>query len=126
MPELDALCYYDYIVDLMRERDSLGEFEILVLLGTLRAGEDAYGVTIRGQILERTGRDVSRGAVYVTLERLEQKGYLESRLGGATARRGGRRKRLYCVRRAGRVALRQALDGLSRMREGLDPALEES
>jgi PadR family transcriptional regulator PadR len=110
----------------MADRDSLGEFEILVLLGTLRAGDDAYGVTIRRQIAERTGREVSRGAVYVTLERLEQKGYLESHLGGASPRRGGRRKRLYRLRAPGREALRAALDRLSRMSEGLEPALERS
>jgi len=109
----------------MTERGSLGEFEILVLLGTLRAGDDAYGVTIRRQIAERTGRDISRGAVYVTLERLEQKGYLESRLGGASPRRGGRRKRLYRVRPPGRRALREALHGLGRMSEGLEPAVEK-
>jgi len=109
-----------------REGRSLGEFEMLVLMGVLRAGSEAYGVSVRRDIEERTGRPVARGAVYVTLERLEAKGLLESELGGASAVRGGRRKRLYRLRPEGRQALRSALGDLRRMGEGLEPALEEA
>jgi DNA-binding PadR family transcriptional regulator len=109
-----------------RDGRSLGEFEMLVLMGVLRAGREAYGVSVRRDIEERTGRPVARGAVYVTLERLESKGLLESELGGASAVRGGRRKRLYRLRPEGRRSLRSALADLRRMGEGLEPALEEA
>jgi len=71
----------------------LGEFEQVVLLAILRLGDDAYAVTIRDEILQCTGRDVSRGSIYITLDRLETKGYLRSRLADSTPERGGRAKR---------------------------------
>jgi len=71
----------------------LGDFEQLVLLSLMRLGSDAYGVSICDEITARTGRDVSLGAVYKTLERMEDKGLVSSRLGEPTAERGGRRKR---------------------------------
>jgi len=73
--------------------DSIGEFEHMVLLAVLRLGDDAYAVTVREEILTHTGRHVSRGSIYITLDRLETKGYLKSRLGEPTAERGGRAKR---------------------------------
>ena len=66
----------------------LGDLEQLVLLAVLRLGELAYAVSVREEIQQRTGRDVSRGAVYVTLDRMERKGYLRSRLGEPTRERG--------------------------------------
>jgi DNA-binding PadR family transcriptional regulator len=72
---------------------TLGEFEQIVLLAILRLGEEAYGVTIRGEIAARTGRDPSPGALYTTLARLEDKGLLKSKLGDPTPDRGGRAKR---------------------------------
>lgn len=74
---------------------TLGEFEQVVLLAVLRLGEDAYGVTIRREIQQRTGRDPSPGALYTTLDRLEEKGLLRSRLGDPTPQRGGRAKRFF-------------------------------
>lgn len=108
-----------------REGRGPGDLEILVLLAVLRGGDGAYGVSVRRDIEERTGRPLARGAVYVTLERLESKGWLESALGGASAVRGGRRKRLYRLSEAGRGVLRGALADLRRMSEGLEPALED-
>jgi PadR family transcriptional regulator, regulatory protein PadR len=70
--------------------DFLGEFEQIVLLAVLALGDTAYAVPVRREIRRLTGRDVARGAIYVTLDRLEQKGYLASRLGQPTAERGGR------------------------------------
>ena len=74
----------------MDGNDQLGRFEELVLLALVRLRENAYGVPIRREIADRTGRDVSFGAVYTTLERLERKGYVTSRMGEPTRERGGR------------------------------------
>jgi PadR family transcriptional regulator, regulatory protein PadR len=104
----------------------LGEFEQLVLLGVLRCADDAYGVPICAEIEARTGRDVSLGAVYKTLDRLEGKRLVRSAVGEATAERGGRRKRLYQVTPAGLKALRHALAGIASMTDGLDAVLDQS
>lgn len=100
----------------------LGEFEQLVLLAVLRLGDGAYAVPVRDEILARTGREVARGAVYVTLDRLERKGLLQSHLGPPTAERGGKAKRLYVLAEPGRQALQQALLGTQAMLEGLPAA----
>ena len=105
----------------MRAKDAepLGEFEQLVLLAVLLLEDEAYAVKVREAIERRTGRPVSRGATYVTLARLDDKGYLESQLGDPTPERGGRSKRLYRVRPVGVAALKQSLGALDRMRAGL-------
>ena len=92
----------------MAKGDYLGEFEQLVLLAILHAGRDAYAVTICDEIVRRTERDVSLGAVYATLERLEAKALVTSRLGEATRERGGRSKRLVEVTPDGLGALRES------------------
>jgi PadR family transcriptional regulator, regulatory protein PadR len=97
----------------------LGEFELIVLLAVLQLGDAAYGVPIREEIVRRTGREVARGAVYVTLERLSRKGYLRSRLADPTPERGGRPKRYFEVTARGMRALRESLLALERMRHGL-------
>jgi PadR family transcriptional regulator, regulatory protein PadR len=102
----------------------LGEFEQLVLLAILRAGDDAYGVTIRRAIVEQSRRDVSLAAVYKTLTRLEDKGFVLARVGEPTPERGGRRKRYYTLTAAGRRSLRQSVAVLQRMARGLDLGLE--
>jgi DNA-binding PadR family transcriptional regulator len=104
----------------------LGEFEQVVLMAVLRAGDDAYGVTIRDAILECAGREVGLAAVYKTLNRLEEKGLVTAQLGEPTPERGGRRKRYYAVTAAGRRSLRQSIDVLRRMARGLDLGLEPS
>jgi DNA-binding PadR family transcriptional regulator len=101
----------------------LGEFEQLVLLALVRLGPEAYGVPVRREIEARTGRDVSLGAVYKTLERLERKGFVSSRVGEPTPERGGRRKKLYNLEPFGRRALEHSLRGLRRMTAGLEPGL---
>lgn len=98
----------------------LGEFEQLVLLALLRQGNDAYGVPIADDIAERTRRSVSLGAVYKTLERLEDKGLVSSRLGEPTPERGGRRKKHFRVLAAGQRALKHSIEGLRAMTEGLE------
>jgi len=103
---------------------TLGEFEQLVLLALARQGADAYGVSICQDIGDRTGRDVSLGAVYKTLERLETKGLVRSRIGDPTPERGGRRKKHYRLAAAGERALRLSIGALRRMTDGLETALK--
>src|SRR2546421_3005857 len=81
----------------MADLYNLGEFEHVVLLAVLRLGDAAYAVAVRDEIERRTGRRVSRGSVYVTLDRLETKGFLQSPLADPTAVRGGRAKRDYAL-----------------------------
>jgi PadR family transcriptional regulator, regulatory protein PadR len=99
----------------------LGEFEQLVLLALLQIGESAYAINARDEIERRTGRPVARGAVYITLDRLEKKGYLESWLADPTPERGGRAKRYYRVQPAGIAALEHSRVTLQKMWKGLEP-----
>ena len=110
----------------MNPQAPLGEFEQLVLLAVMRLEGDAYAVPIRQEIEERTSRSVARGALYVTLDRLEEKGYLKSWLADATAERGGRAKRYYEVKRAGVKALEHSWTALRSMWEGLEPRRREA
>lgn len=87
------------------KRTFLGEFEEIVLLTVAILGEEAYGVTITQELEQKTGRSVGFSTVHTTLQRLEEKGFLTSQMGGATAERGGRRKRFFTVTAAGRKAL---------------------
>ena len=101
----------------------LGEFEQIVMLAILRIGDAAYGVSITDEIAARTERAVSLGAVYKTLERLEDKGFVGSWIGAPTAERGGRRKKHYRVLAPGQRALKQGVGDLRRMLAGLEPGL---
>jgi DNA-binding PadR family transcriptional regulator len=83
----------------------LGEFEEVVLLAAAILASDAYGTSITNEIEQQMGRSVNLGAVHAALHRLEEKGLLSSRLGGATAERGGRSKRFFTVTMAGTRAL---------------------
>ena len=103
----------------MAKGDYLGEFEQIVLLALLRLRNNAYGMTIRREILNRTGREVSIGAVYATLDRLEQKGYVSSRQDEPTAERGGRAKRYFKIEAAGQRALQESQRVVSAMTSGL-------
>jgi len=102
---------------------TLGEFEQVVLLAILRLGEDAYAVTVRDEIVRCTGRDVARGSIYITLDRLETKGYLKSRLGDPTPERGGRAKRYYALRPRALDALRESRRALVALWRGLEGVL---
>jgi DNA-binding PadR family transcriptional regulator len=99
----------------MEDNDRLGRFEELVLLALVLLREPAYGVPIRQEIAKRTGRDVSFGAVYTTLERLERKGYVTSRVGDPTPERGGRAKRYFQIRAPGISALDHSRETVARM-----------
>jgi|SRR5678815_3650085 DNA-binding PadR family transcriptional regulator len=102
-----------------REEFLLGTLEQIVLLAAMRLGDQAYGMTIRDEIEKRTGRDMSFGAVYVTLQRLEEKGFVSSRLGEPTAERGGRAKRFFQVTTNGRQAVRRVQEAVASMAKGL-------
>ena len=104
----------------MTKRDHLGEFEQVVLLAVRHLGPEAYGVTIRGEIEARTGRKVSHGAVYPTMDRLEAKGYVSSYIGEPTAERGGRSKRHFKLEPAGLEALERSRDMLAAMWRGVE------
>jgi PadR family transcriptional regulator len=106
----------------MTSRENLGDFEHLVMLALMRLGEQAYGVTVRQEIASRTHRDVSIGAVYATLDRLQRKGYVKSQMGNATPQRGGKRKRIFRVTAAGAAAVNRTHRALRSMAEGLHVA----
>jgi DNA-binding PadR family transcriptional regulator len=101
-------------------RDSLGEFEQLVLLACLRLGPGTHTPAVVEELAARTGREPAHATVYVALRRLEEKGLVESELGEATPERGGRRKRLFRVLPEALPQLREARDALLSMWEGLE------
>jgi DNA-binding PadR family transcriptional regulator len=107
----------------MTDVSTLGEFEQVVLLSVLRLGDEAYAVSIGEEILRCTGRDVSRGSIYITLDRLETKGYLKSRLADPTPERGGRAKRYYALRPRAVDALTECRRQLVALWRGLEGVL---
>ena len=91
---------------------ALGELEQLILLVILRLDDNAYGVTIREHLLHTAHRKVALPTVYTTLDRLESKGHVTTRLGDPTAERGGRRKRFYRLTASGQRAVKASLTAL--------------
>ena len=98
----------------------LGEFEQMLLLAALRLGENAYGVALMKELETTVGRRVSRGSVYVTLDRLEGKGWVSSSLSPARAERGGRPRRIVKVTPLGVAQLRRSKDALQALWEGME------
>jgi PadR family transcriptional regulator, regulatory protein PadR len=106
---IDFLDHFSYAVRQMAKPDSLGQFEQLVLTAILTLREDAYGVTIHSKVQELARpKAVSLGAVYVTLDRLEDKGLVASWLSDPTPERGGRAKRYYRIEALGERALQES------------------
>jgi PadR family transcriptional regulator, regulatory protein PadR len=103
----------------------LGEFEQMVMLALLRLGPEAYGAAVCAEIEQRGGRGVSVSAVHTTLERLEQKGLVKSRVGDPTPQRGGKRKRHFEVAALGMKALQSSYRSLRSMADGLEHLLGE-
>jgi PadR family transcriptional regulator len=97
----------------------LTDFELMVLLATLRVRDDAYGVPIAREIENITGRNVTLGAVYLVLDRLQDGGLVTSSLGAATPQRGGRAKRLFRVTAAGMRAVRRTQRALMALWNGI-------
>ncbi|MBD2701188.1 PadR family transcriptional regulator [Spirosoma sp. BT702] len=102
-------------------RAFLGEFEELVLLVVAACTTDAYGVTIWEEIQQQTGRSITMSAVHATLYRLEEKGFLSSTMGGATAERGGRRKRFFTLTALSVRALNDIQEMRSRLWQAIPP-----
>lgn len=115
-----GVCDNVYIAGVMTNPQSLGEFEQVVLLAILRLGENAYGVTIRNEITQCTGREPAPGALYTALDRMEQKGLVQARLGDPTPQRGGRAKRYIKVTKRGRAAVVSVQRSYQRLLQGLD------
>ena len=105
----------------MARGELLGPLEHIILLALVHLDQNAYGMMIRLEIAERTGRDISIGAVYATLERLESKRYVTSSLGEPTAERGGRAKRYFKIEGPGKQALKDAHEAMKQMTRGLKP-----
>jgi PadR family transcriptional regulator, regulatory protein PadR len=103
---------------------TLGEFEQLVLWSVVRLGNQGYGTTIQREIESRAKRTCALGALYTTLDRMEQKGLISSRVGEPTAERGGRAKRYFQIEGAGAHALKESYEATQRMAKGLIPKLE--
>ncbi len=97
------------------KKSYLGEFEHLVLLSVMSLAREAYGVTIRRHLQQTIEREVSIGALYATLERLEKKGFITSQKGEATAERGGKAKRYFKLTTQGITALRETRNKLELM-----------
>jgi PadR family transcriptional regulator, regulatory protein PadR len=118
-PSLVVYAYFFSIIYLITFRDFLGEFEHVVLLALLRLGNNAYGVMLRREIKSSIDRDVSIGAIYATLDRLEAKGYVTSHLGDPTPERGGRSKRYFRVSGKGIAAVHRTHRALRNMAAGV-------
>jgi DNA-binding PadR family transcriptional regulator len=110
----------------MPPASSLGEFEVTVLLAVLTLGEDASGARVLDEIGKRTGRTVTRGAVYVTLDRLADKTLLVARVDLATPERGGHPRRTFKLTSAGLKHLRRSIQMIDQMAAGLEPLLNRS
>ena len=110
----------------MGKNGALGEFEQMVLLATLRLGEDeAYGSRVREEIETRADRRVARGALYVTIDRLVEKGFLDSRAGDPVRGRGGRPRRYLAVTPEGLAAVRKAKAAWTNLWDGLDAVMDQ-
>jgi len=110
----------------MSKRAFLGEFEQMVLLAILQQRDTAFGLEVRREIEESTGKDVSRGAFYTTVDRLERKGFASWQEAPPGGRRGGAPQRLFGVTDAGIEALRASRQALETLSRDLDELRKES
>lgn len=101
----------------------IGVFELLVLMAVSSCGDQAYGVPIRQAVEASRGREVSSGAVHTTLERLQRRGFVTSRVGDTTPARGGRPRRYYKLTRAGELAVRHNIGAVRHLADRLAPRL---
>lgn len=104
---------------------ALGEFEQLLILAVLQLGDEAYGVTIRRAIEDATGRNLSAGAVYTALGRLETRGLIASTPGESIPERTGMRRRYYRVQPEGARQVHRTMQHLRSLSRGVMPKLEE-
>lgn len=106
------------------QHDKLSDRELKILLATLRCGQDAYAPRIGDKLLELTGENLSLGALHSALDRLEDRGLIETHMGAPTPERGGRRKKIIRVNARGQIAVQHALAVLGRMAEGIAGGFE--
>jgi PadR family transcriptional regulator PadR len=120
-PPKEALAINDLftIIEVMRKRTYLGPFELMAMLALLRLGEDAYGVPIFREIERQCGREIALGSVYAALERLEEKGFVTSKLGESTPERGGKAKRYFRITAKGLREVRETRQALNNLWQGL-------
>jgi len=104
----------------------LGEFEYLLITAAASLGDNAYGAAIRDEIASTTGRNCSIGALYTTIDRLETKGLLKTRMGEATPQRGGRAKRLVHVTAKGMKAAKDFYDAVTHVSRGASWVVDRS
>ena len=102
----------------------VGEFEQMLLLAMMRLGDDAYGVRLMEELEARIGRRISRGSVYVTLDRMEAKGWITSETSPPRPERGGRPRRVVCLTPEGLAELRRSRQALLTLWDGLEEALD--
>jgi DNA-binding PadR family transcriptional regulator len=105
---------------------SVAGLELAALLAAATLGDDAYGLAVRRELCDRTGRDYSTGAVYTTLQRLEDKGLLKSRMSDPLPIRGGRSRRHFIITGAGRRAIRDAEQRAAALWAGIGSITPES
>ena len=115
-------CHLFFILEYM-SREAVGNFEFMVMLAVVRLREDAYGVPISKVIEESTGRELLVSSVYAALERLEAKGFVTSKVGEATAARGGRAKRYFRITEQGLRQVRETRGALIKLWQRI-PALQ--
>ena len=106
----------------MSKRENLGEFEHLLLAAAIRLGDEAYGVTLKREIEGRARRSVTLGAIYPTMDRLEARGLVRSRMAEPTGQRGGRSRRIFSVTALGVTAAERAYHVFQSMWEGMEPS----
>ena len=114
--------YISCILEQM-SREPLGNFELMVMLAVVQAGDDAYGIPIASEIEAATGRKVLLGSIYAALDRLEAKGFVTSSVGDPTPERGGRSKKYFRVTTKGLRETRRMRQALTRLWRGI-PATE--
>jgi DNA-binding PadR family transcriptional regulator len=110
----------------MRHRTSLGELEHMILAAVIRLGDGAYGASILEEIEAQARRRVPAGSLYVTLDRLERKGLIVSRMGDPEPGRGGRPKRFVSATREGVKAVREVREALLGLWSGIEGRLEKA
>lgn len=113
--KLFVIILYIYKVVTNMKSKGLGEFEELILLAVCILGENAYGISVKNEVEKHSQRTVLLGAVHITLYRLQDKGLLESEMGGNTAKRGDRRKRLFKITETGMTQLKASQDVRQKM-----------
>jgi PadR family transcriptional regulator PadR len=111
-----------YNVVMFKKKDPLGQFEFLVLTAVLELRDNAYGLAVTDRVAELAGRKVSAGAVYLTLDRMEDKGFVKSWYANATPERGGNHRRYFQLLALGERVLSEATETAKRVIQAVEAA----